>query len=447
MKILLVNPWITDFAAYDFWVKPLGLLYAGSFLKNRGHEIELIDCMDRFQSGLPEPTFHKDNTGKFHREIIEKPQCLKNIPRYYCRYGIPESLFKKKLKEISKPDAVLVTSVMTYWYPGVFQAISLIHENMPGVPVFLGGIYASLCTEHARKHSGADVVTVASSPSEIIELVEGETGKKGENEIISDSFDNWPEPVWNLYSTLKTASVLTTHGCPLRCSVCASHILFDGFESRSPEQSAHEITSLSKMGARDISFCDDALLIGAEKHAIPFFEILASFGNKTSLHTPNGLHVREITPELSVLMKAAGVKTVRLSLETSSGGRQADFSDKVTCDEFRSAAESLISAGFDKNDLGAYIMVGLPGQDLAEVYESIRVAWDSGVPVKPALFSPVPGTDEFLRAVDTGLISLDSDPLLHNNTLRTIDYFNRGMEGYKDFKDIIENGNHKVLKY
>ncbi|MFQ5628541.1 MAG: hypothetical protein ACE5I1_07255 [bacterium] len=27
---LLVNPWITDFAAYDFWSKPLGLLYIAS---------------------------------------------------------------------------------------------------------------------------------------------------------------------------------------------------------------------------------------------------------------------------------------------------------------------------------------------------------------------------------------------------------------------------------
>ena len=32
-KILLVNPWIYDFAAYDLWVKPLGLLYIGATAK------------------------------------------------------------------------------------------------------------------------------------------------------------------------------------------------------------------------------------------------------------------------------------------------------------------------------------------------------------------------------------------------------------------------------
>ncbi len=39
---------------------------------------------------------------------------------------------------------------MTYWYPGVTAAIRLAKEHFPGVPVILGGIYASLCPDHAR---------------------------------------------------------------------------------------------------------------------------------------------------------------------------------------------------------------------------------------------------------------------------------------------------------
>jgi len=30
-NILLINPWIYDFAAYDFWMKPLGLLTLAPF--------------------------------------------------------------------------------------------------------------------------------------------------------------------------------------------------------------------------------------------------------------------------------------------------------------------------------------------------------------------------------------------------------------------------------
>ncbi len=44
--ILLINPWITDFAAYNFWIKPLGLLNIATSLRQNGYRISLIDCMD-----------------------------------------------------------------------------------------------------------------------------------------------------------------------------------------------------------------------------------------------------------------------------------------------------------------------------------------------------------------------------------------------------------------
>ncbi|MGD2036453.1 MAG: B12-binding domain-containing radical SAM protein, partial [Desulfobacterales bacterium] len=46
--ILLVNPWIHDFAAYDFWAKPLGLLYLAALLRSHGLSVSYIDCLDRF---------------------------------------------------------------------------------------------------------------------------------------------------------------------------------------------------------------------------------------------------------------------------------------------------------------------------------------------------------------------------------------------------------------
>lgn len=46
MKILLINPWIYDFAAYDLWMKPLGLLYIAGFLEESGYDVSLINWMD-----------------------------------------------------------------------------------------------------------------------------------------------------------------------------------------------------------------------------------------------------------------------------------------------------------------------------------------------------------------------------------------------------------------
>ncbi len=447
MNILLINPWITDFSAYDFWVKPLGLLYAGAFLKRRGHNVRLLDCMDRFQEGIEADGKYLNrryNTGKFHREIIQKPDCLKHVPRHFCRYGIPVDMFRKLIKKAPKPDTVLVSCIMTYWYPGAFDVVSLVHEIYPGVPVILGGIYATLCNYHARKESDSDVVTNSSVPSKIIETVEAAGGSKGDGPIVSDNFSEWPEPLWELYDNLKTAAVLTTRGCPMSCTVCASKILFDGCERRDPEKAAREIIGLAENGVQDISFCDDALLVGPQNHAVPMFERLAESKTPLRLHTPNGLHVREITPETARLMKRAGIVTVRLSLETASDERAKDFSYKVTREDFRNAVDTLYSAGYTPDDLGAYIIAGLPGQSIDEVLDTVSFVLDTGVKVRPALFSPVPGTVEFERAVETGMIKENDDPLLQNNTLRTIDFWESGQEGYREFNKWLAEANEGV---
>lgn len=45
-NVLLINPWIYDFAAYDFWSKPLGLLYMAGILRKNSIGVQLIDCMN-----------------------------------------------------------------------------------------------------------------------------------------------------------------------------------------------------------------------------------------------------------------------------------------------------------------------------------------------------------------------------------------------------------------
>jgi len=153
-RILLINPWIYDFAAYDFWLKPLGLLYVGKILKEMGHEVFLIDLLNRHDPDLPKfikvPKDKRYGTGKFPSEIIPKPPQLKFIPRKYKRYGAPPEYLEWKLKEIGKIDLVMITSMMTYWYPGVWDTISFIKQRV-NAPIILGGVYVNILPNHAKK--------------------------------------------------------------------------------------------------------------------------------------------------------------------------------------------------------------------------------------------------------------------------------------------------------
>ncbi len=161
--ILLVNPWIHDFAAHDHWAKPMGLLYIASYLRRSGYDIDLLDCLSssyglRTQFQAPPLGRKGDGRGSYPREEISRPVELKGIPRKFSRYGFPPGIVEDRLKKLERPDLVLVTSFMTYWYPGVAETIGYIRARWKNVPVVLGGIYATLCPDHAKRNSGADVV-------------------------------------------------------------------------------------------------------------------------------------------------------------------------------------------------------------------------------------------------------------------------------------------------
>jgi len=124
-KVLLVNPPIYDFAAYDFWLKPYGLLSVAGHLREKV-DVELFDYLDRFhpfvvgQKGLASDRWGR---GRFYFERLPNPPCLKQIPRYFRRFGLPRRLFKDLLAARKQCDFVLIQTMMTYWYPGVQEVI------------------------------------------------------------------------------------------------------------------------------------------------------------------------------------------------------------------------------------------------------------------------------------------------------------------------------------
>ena len=164
-NFLLINPWIYDFAAYDMWAKPVGLLTIASRLRRWGAQVRMWDAMARTsRSGAKHaPAMRSYGTGKYFRVPVVKPSPLAHVGKTYSRYGLGPEALAEDLKNMKRPDGILVTSLMTYWYRGVFEAIEQAKRAFPGVPVILGGIYASLCPEHAGRFSGADYVLPAGS--------------------------------------------------------------------------------------------------------------------------------------------------------------------------------------------------------------------------------------------------------------------------------------------
>jgi len=406
-QVLLVNPWIYDFAAHNLWVEPLGLLTVAAALRQRGYGVTVLDCLAH-HPGAPRP--RPDGSGKFLKTVVDKPASLAAIPRRYGRYGLPLEQFDAALAAAPAPDLVLVASGMTYWYPGVVEAIRRVRSWFGAVPVAVGGVYATLCPDHARQHTGADRVITGPGVAAALQFAGEVTGHDAGPDRDAGPH-SWPPPAHELVSR-PYAGLVTSWGCPYRCTYCASHRLQPNFVRRSPSAVVGEIAACTRRGIRDFSFYDDALLVDAGRHLGPVLEGVLARGLSLRFHTPNGLHAGEISAGLATLMRRAGFATIRLSLETVDAARQRATGDKITTGAFTQAVEYLQVAGFDAQALGAYILAGLPGQPLSEVENTVRFVHQLGMQAKLALFSPIPGTPDGDAALPAG-----ADPLMHNNTV------------------------------
>lgn len=417
--VLLVNPWIHDFAAYDFWAKPYGLLRLAAILREQGVRITYIDCLDRFHPKMPaSDASARHGRGPYLKRSIAKPAGLASVPRTYSRYGILPGWLDDDLASLpTPPDLILVTSVMTYWYPGVVETIRHLKAHFPKVPLVLGGIYARLCESHANAVSGAEEVVVDDGRS-IFEVLRRHTGFSVDRRPSMERLDTLPYPAFDLQSRLGYVPLLTMSGCPFDCAYCASRFLAPEMNRRSPGSILEEIGHWQdRYGVVDFVFYDDALLVDTRRHAALILEGIVRSERELSFHTPNAIHIREIDAETAALMYRAGFHTLRLGLETTAFDSRGHLDHKVTEAEFYRAVNHLKSAGFDAGRIGAYLLVGLPGQSVASVAHSIGVVKSAGITPVLAHYTPIPQTRMWPQAIAHSRYDLAADPIYTNNAL------------------------------
>lgn len=391
-------------------------------LRSHGFNISHVDCLDRFHPREKRiAAGGKQGRGPYLKTRIPKPKRLADIPRNYSRYGIRPDWLRADLATIPTPDLVLMTSLMTYWYPGVQETARVVREIFPDIPIVLGGIYASLCRTHAQKHAGVDRVIPGAGEDRILRLVSQYTAFRAHSR--SSAFDprdpdTYPYPAFDLQHRMTYIPLLTSKGCPFECAYCASHLLNPAKMRRSPASVIEEIYYWNKdYGIIDFAFYDDALLFEAHKHAIPLLEKIIATKLRIRFHTPNALHIRWISPKTARLMFRAGFNTLRLGLESGTFEGRQDLDRKVTQREFQRAVSNLKAAGFQKNQLGAYLLVGLPDQKISSVEASMDMVKESGLTPIPAYYSPIPHTALWKKAVAASRFDIESDPIFTNNAI------------------------------
>ncbi|MBZ0255876.1 radical SAM protein [bacterium] len=448
MRALLLNPWITDFSAFDHWARPMNLLRLSSVLRSCGWEVDFYDCIDRRSpdlDGLRPPQKHRLNQygcGHYYREDIPLPEALSFVPREYKRYGVPKDRVEQRLKEFTPPDMVIIPCMMTYWYLGAYEAIELSLRLFPKAQVVIGGVYPTLCKEHAQQHSGADAVVTGRDWFDCVKQINQLAGVAASCE---GAQSDWIEPDYQWMRGHFCFPLLMSTGCPCHCTYCATHSLWP---SHIPYPVEAIIQSLERLveefGATDICFYDDALLVKKEQCALPVFEEVARRGWNLRFHTPNALHVRRVDRETAYLLKRVGFTTIRLGLEVAQRDVQRSTGGKVYTNEYVQCMAYLREAGFGPQEIGTYLLLGMPGQPLQDVEEACRIVIEAGSQIKIAMYSPLPHTPLFKQELTGFDYDPRSEPLLQNNSLTPWRKNAFSNEDYQAFKRFVNGANQHL---
>ncbi len=383
---ILINPPIYDTQYWAYWSQPHGLLKVATWLKKNGYnQLRLLDCL---------ATDRNRRVRHRRKRIIERD----NIKKQLWEFGMPLDELEMHLRKTTfRPQEIWITSIMTYWWESTRDVINVIKkvypENTPRILV--GGIYPTLFPEHANENLGKQ--------SEIdVVVVDGE--------ICDDAANSWTDLSLyqdDIYKTKPRYALITgSRGCPFDCAYCAQLQLNHGnrrVKNRTPEDIGAEIEEKhEKYGVREIAFYEDNLLFNRDDFLARLAEIQKR-GLEITIYAPEGIEPRLVELELLKEMRAAGFRKLHLALETIDNEVARSWNRKqATIEKFEHAVEVAKQAGWTvgSQDLNAFVIFGIPGEDLQATVNTALYASQKVGSVIPMLFTPVPNSILFRQHRD-----------------------------------------------
>jgi radical SAM superfamily enzyme YgiQ (UPF0313 family) len=223
---------------------------------------------------------------------------------------------------------------------------------------------------------------------------------KNIDEIPFPSRDLLPMHLYK-FNGVKYATMLTSRGCPFKCSFCSSSRLFGGiWRGRSPENVLEEMKIIhEEYSVRNIEFIDDTFTLNQERAEKICDGIIkqgwdVSWGASSRADT--------LSRRLAEKMKKAGCWIIYLGIESGSQKILDAIGKRITLEQVKKAVKILKDAGIQI--LGSFIIGFL--QDTKEtIKETIKFAKSLSLDYAQfSILTPYPGTPIFDYAKKHGML-------------------------------------------
>jgi len=350
---------------------PLGLLYYGSLLKQKGHTVILLDG-----------------------ELMGYN--LKNIL----------SLAKK-----FDPDIICAT-VNIYNPQFEFEALKFLKDNIKST-LIARGHFPRLYPKETISNDHVDIALTGKGFNSIVQVVEAIEGKKPlkgingiiykKNNLMTETaeeepfdFNNIPFPARELidngfYTTALTkydnfTTLTASIGCPFSCTYCVDRHI--PYQERSVENTIAEIEQcVDKFGIKEITFLDSTFSLNRQ-HSIK----LCNEINKHKLKFKWAIRTRPdmVDDELLKIFAHTGCVSIHYGIESGDPGILHNLNRMIKPEQIKNAVELAVKR---KMEVLGFFMIGNSGETPDSIKKTISFA--QSLPLHFAQFNiafPVPSS-------------------------------------------------------
>lgn len=277
----------------------------------------------------------------------------------------------------------------------------------------------------------------------------GETGIQVNPDRAFDmDLDRWPLPDREIvpiekyqtaqYQGRKGTFMLSSRGCPYRCTFCLwpGTMVGRDFRARNPKSVVDEMEYLVKQhGVDDIYFDDDTMTIDRER----MLEICRLIQERElDVHWISMGRVDTVDRELLTEMRKAGCDNIYLGVESGSEEILDRLKKGIRLSQVEKAFKLAREAGVKTQ---AFFMLGGPGETKQTLKETI----DFSIRLDPdnaqfAVAVPYPGTEMYEESLSKGYLKAEQwedyaarDVVLETETLSRLDLEKARLEAYRRF--------------
>lgn len=286
-----------------------------------------------------------------------------------------------------KPDFFLV-QIFTMNRVESYRILKKAKELRPEMKIIVGGVHASIYPGQMLENFPVDCVVIGEGEVTIVELLETlSTGRDlssvkgiaykekgrvvitGGRPLIED-LDLLPFPKHELFITpeRKMACILTSRGCPFKCSFCCLHTISRRkFRVRSAKNAVDEVEYIVNTfkNIKIIQLADDTFTLDSQR-AMDFCKEIVR--RKIKIQFWCSARIKPASVELFRLMEEAGFRSIGFGLETGSAKLLNSIHKSITKEDVIETFKMLKDININ---ISTYLMVGFPGENKETVAETI----------------------------------------------------------------------------